>query len=154
MIGRGPNKGKAKGDVDPAIALDHFERNQALIMVEGNNPVKESVIGAVEKSVGGEGTFHPDPAPPGRPDGRLQDRLFFLSEKAPLPGMRIEPAEGEVWPAQAKVEPEHRFHPLKGLHDARGAERRRDLPEREMAGDEEESEFFPNEGHLGPTAAG
>ncbi len=80
MVDGSANDGQADGEVHAGAERHELQRNQALVMVQGNNPVILPLCGLSKQRVGGQWITGENALRLGCPGCRKNDASFLISE--------------------------------------------------------------------------
>ena len=97
MVRRSPRLRQAEGDVHRLVEIQQLERDQSLVVVHRQHRIEfplrriaENRIRHIRAGEGGEAGFVE------RGDGGGDDGFFLAAESAVLPGMGVQPADGDA----------------------------------------------------------
>src|SRR5262245_39521455 len=101
MIGRRTDDWKPNGNVDTVFPGQQFQRNEPLIVVETDHPIKFSSHRPHKNRIGRKWSFHNDPLQLRLSYGRSNNPLFFVAERARLASVRVQTSDRETRMSQA-----------------------------------------------------
>jgi len=80
VVGAGADDGEADGHVHAAVEVEQLHRDEALVVVHGDDEVVVALHGFDKDGVGGEGADGIDAVLAGHEDGGLDDAFFLIAE--------------------------------------------------------------------------
>jgi len=147
MVGAGADDGQADGNVDGGIEGEHFEGDESLVVVHGDDDVPFAVEGLVKEGVGREGALDVDAGFLGHEDGGCDDALLFVAELAMLGGVGVEGGDGDAWFFDVEVLAQGVVGEVDGSEDAADGEAVSEFEECFVNGGENDAEGAADEHH-------
>ena len=107
MVWAGARFGEAEGDVHGGVEVEQFERDEALVVIHGDDGVEMALCGVAENGIGDGGAGECGEASGVEAeDGGLDDGFFLGSKSAVFAGVRVESGDGDARVCDATAQEE------------------------------------------------